>query len=75
MRPTEPLGPPPGSDVKDEGIGGSSIPIQARKVKNESSGSDIKANDRRESEINAHTVGSEEKVDSGDTDSPSANPD
>ena len=75
VRPTEPLGPPLGSDVKDEGIGGPPIPIQARKVKIESSGSDMKANDGRESEINGHTIGSEEKVDNGDTDSPSANPD
>ena len=44
-------------------------------MKIESSGSDMKANDRRESEINGHTVGSEEKVDNGDTDSPSANSD
>ena len=75
VRPTEPLGPPLGSDVKDEGIGGLPIPIQARKVKIESSGSDMKANDRRESEIDSHTIGFEEKVDNGDTDSPSANPD
>ena len=33
----------------------------------------MKANDGRESEIDGHTVGSEEKVDNGDTDSPSAN--
>ena len=69
------LGPPLGSDVKDEGIGGPPIAIQARKVKTESSGFDMKANDERESEIDGHTVGSEEKVDNGDTDSPSANPD
>ena len=75
VRPMEPLGPPLGSDVKDEGISGPPIPIQARKVKIESSGSDMKANDGRESEIDGHTVGSEEKVDNGDTDSPSANPD
>ena len=75
MRPTEPLGPPLGSDVKDKGIGGLPIPIQAHKLKNKSSGSDMKANDGRESEINGHTVGSEEKVDNGDTNSPSANPD
>ena len=74
VRPTEPLGPPLGSDVKDEGIGGPPIPIQARKVKIESNGSDMKTNDGRESEIDGHTVGSEEKVDNDDTDSPSANP-
>ena len=75
VRPTEPLGPPLGSDVKDEGIGGPPIPIQARKVKIESSGSDMKANDGRESEIEGHTVGSEEKGDNRDTNSPSANSD
>ena len=75
VRPTEPLGPPLGSNVKDEGIGGPPIPIQVRKVKIESSGSDMKANDGRESEIDGHTVGSEKKVDNGDTDSSSANPD
>ena len=75
VRPIEPLGPPLGSNVKDEGIGGPPISIQPRKVKNESSGSDMKANDGKESEIDGHTVGSEEKVDNGDTDSPRANPD
>ena len=75
VRPTEPLGPPLVSDVKDEGIGGPPIPIQACKVKIESSGSDMMANDGRKFEIKGHTVGSEEKVDNGDTDSPSANPD
>ena len=75
VRPTEPLGPPLGSDVKDEGIGGPPIPFQPRKVRNESSGSDMKANDGKESEIDGHTVGSEEKVDIDDTDSPSTNPD
>ena len=75
VRPTEPLGPPLCSDVKDKGIGGPPIPIQARKVKIESNGSDMKANDGRESEIDGHIVGSEENVDNGDTDSPSANPD
>ena len=44
-------------------------------MKIESSGSDMKANDGRESEIDGHTVGSEQKVDNGDTDSASANPD
>ena len=75
MRPTEPLGPPLVSDVKDEGIGGPPIPIQACKVKIESSGSDMMANDGRESEIEGHTIGSEEKGDNCDTDSPSTNPD
>ena len=75
VRPTEPLGPPLVSDMKDEGIGGPPIPIQARKVKIESSGSDMMANDGRESEIEGHTVGSEEKGDNRDTDTPSANPD
>ena len=75
VRPTEPLGPPLVSDVKDEGIGSPPIPIQACKVKIESSGSDMMANDGSESEIEGHTVGSEEKGDNRDTDSPSANPD
>ena len=75
VKPTEPLGSPLGSDVKDEGIGGLPIPFQPRKVRNESSGFDMKANDRKESEIDGHTVGSKEKVDNGDTDSSSANPD
>ena len=75
VRPTEPLGPFLGSDVKDKGIGGPPIPFQPGKVKNESSGSDMKTNDGKESEIDGHIVGSEEKVDNGDTDSPSANPD
>ena len=75
MRPTEPLGPPLVSDVKDEGIGGPLIPIKACKVKIESSGSYMMANDGRESEIEGHTIGSEEKSDNRDTDSPSANPD
>ena len=57
VRPTEPLGPPLVSDVKDEGIGGPPISIQAHKVKIESSGSDMMANDGRESEIEGHTVG------------------
>ena len=43
VRPTEPLGPPLGADVKDEGIGGPPIPFLPDKVKNESSGSDMKA--------------------------------
>ena len=75
VRPTEPLGPPFNSDVKDKGIGGPSIPFQPHKVKNKSSGSDTKANDGKESEIDGHTVGSKEKVDNGDTNSSSANPD
>ena len=75
VRPTEPLGPPLVSDVKDKGIGGPPIPIQACKVKIESSGSDMMANDGRESEIEGHTVGSKEKGDNRDTNSPSANPD
>ena len=74
VRPTEPLGLPLRSDVKDEGIGGPSIPIQACKLKIKSSGSNMKANDGRESEIDGHTVGSKEKVDNSDTNSPSANP-
>ena len=75
VRPTEPLGPPLGADVKDEGIGGPPIPCQPDKVKNESSGSNMKANDGKESEVNNHSVGPEEKVDKGDTNSTSANPD
>ena len=75
VRPTEPLGPPLGSDVKDEGIGGLPIPIQPRKGKNKSGGSDMKANDGKESEIDGHTIGSEEKVENAETDSPSTNPD
>ena len=73
VRPTEPLGPFLGSDVKDKAIGGPPIPFQPGKVKNKSSGSGMKANDGKESEINSHTVGSEDKVDNGDTNSPSAN--
>ena len=75
MRPTEPLGPPLGADVKDKDIGGPPIPCQPDKVKNESSGSDMKANDGKEYEVDGHCVGPEEKVDKGDTDSASANPD
>ena len=63
------------SNMKDEGISGPPIPFQPRKVKNKSSGSDMKANDGKEFEIDGHTVGSEDKVDSGDTNSPSANSD
>ena len=74
MRPMEPLGPPLGADVKDKGIGGSPIPCQPDKVKNESSGSDMKANDGKESKVDGHSAGPEEKVDKGDTDSTSANP-
>ena len=73
MRPTEPLGPPLGADLKDEGMGGLPIPYQPDKVKNESSGSDMKANDGKESEVDDHSVGPEEKVDKGDIDSASAN--
>ena len=73
MRSTEPLDPPLGADVKDEGIGGPPIPCQPDKVKNESSGSDMKANDGKESEVDSHSVGSEEKVDKGDTKSASTN--
>ena len=51
VRPIEPLGPPLDSDVKDEGIGGPPIPIQPRKVKIESTGPDMMANDGREPEI------------------------
>ena len=75
MRPTEPLGPPLSADVKDEGIGSPPIPCQPKKVKTKSSGSDMKANDGKESEVDGHSVGPEEKVDNGDTDSVSANPD
>ena len=75
VRPTEPLGPLLGTDVKDEGIGGLPIPCQPKKVKSESSGSDMKANDGKESEVDGNSVGPEEKVDKGDTDSASANPD
>ena len=75
VRPTEPLGPPLDSDVKDEGIGGPPIPIQPCKVKIESTGPDMMANDGREPEIKGHTVGSEERGDNRNTESPSANPD
>ena len=74
VRPTEPLGPPLGADVKDEGISSPPIPCQPNKVKSESSGSDMKANDGKESEVDGHGVGPEEKVDKGDTNSASANP-
>ena len=75
MRSTKPLGPLLNADVKDKGIGGPPIPCQLDKVKNESSGSEMKANDGKESEVDGHNVGPEEKVDKGDTDSASANPD
>ena len=75
MRPTEPLGPLLGVDVKDEGIGDPPIPCQPNKVKNQSSGSNMKATDGNESKVNRHSVGAEEKVDKGDTESASANPD
>ena len=75
MRPMEPLGPPLGADVKDEGIGNPPILYQPEKVKNKSSGSDMKATDKKESKVDSHSVGAEEKVDKGDTESVSANPD
>ena len=75
VRPTEPLDPPIGADVKDEGIGSPPIPCQPKKVKSESSESDMKANDGKESEVDGHNIGPEEKVDKGDTNSTSANPD
>ena len=75
VRPTEPLGPPLRADVKDEGIGGPPIPCQPNKVKNESSGSNMKANDGKKSKVDGHSVGPEEKVDKVDTESVSANPD
>ena len=74
VKPTEPLGPPLGADVKDEGIGGPPIPFQADKVKNEFSGSDMKATNGKEAEVDIHGVGAE-KVDKGDTESASAYPD
>ena len=75
MRPTEPLGPLLGADVKDKGIGGLLIPCQPDKVKNKSSGFDMKATYGKECEVDGHSVGAEEKVDKGDTESASANPD
>ena len=75
VKPTESLGLLLGADVKDEGIGGPLIPCQPDKVKNESSGSDMKANDGKQSEVDGHSIGPEEKVDKGDTNSASANPD
>ena len=75
VRPTKPLGLPLCADVKDEGIGGPPIPCQPDKVKNKSSGSDMKANDGKEYEDDGHCVGPEEKVDKGDTESVSTNPD
>ena len=74
MRPTEPLGPLLGADVKDKGISSPPIPYQPDKAKNESNGSDMKANDGKESEVDGHSVGLEEKVNKGDTHSTSANP-
>ena len=44
-------------------------------MKNEFSGSDIKATDDKEAEVDGHGVGAEEKVDKGDTESASAYPD
>ena len=75
VMPTEPLGPPLGADVKDEGIGGPPISCQLDKVKNEFSRSDMKANDGKEFEVDGHSVGPKVKVDKGDTKSASANPD
>ena len=75
MRPTEPLGPPLGADVKDEGISSPSISCQLDKVKNESSGSNMKANDGKESKVDSHSVGPKEKVDKGNIESVSANSD
>ena len=75
VRPTEPLGPPLGSDVKDEGIGGPPIPFQPNKVKNEFSGSNMKATNGKEAEVDGHGVGAEEKVDKADIESASAYPD
>ena len=44
-------------------------------MKNEFSGSDIKATDGKEAKVDSHGVGAEEKVDKGDTKSASAYPD
>ena len=44
-------------------------------MKNKSNGSDTKANDGKESEVDGHSARPEEKVDKGDTDSESTNPD
>ena len=75
VKPTEPLGPPLGADVKDDGISGPPIPYQQDKVKNESSGSDMKVTNGKESEVDGHGIGAEEKVDKGDTESTRAYPD
>ena len=72
VRPTEPFGPPLSADVKDKGIGSLPISCQPDKVKNKSSGSDMKAIDGKESEVDGHSVGAEEKVDKEDTKSASA---
>ena len=72
VRPTEPLGPPLNADMKDKGIGGPPIPFQADKVKNKFSGSEMKATDRKEAEVDIHGVGAEEKVNKRDTESTSA---
>ena len=72
MRPTEPLDPLLRADVKDEGIGGPPIRFQPDKVKNDFSGSDIKATIDKEAEVDDHGVGAKEKVDKGDTESASA---
>ena len=44
-------------------------------MKNEFNGSNIKATDGKEAEVDGHGVGAEEKVDKGDTKSASAYPD
>ena len=75
VRPTEPLSPPLGANVKEEGIGGPPIRFQLDKVKNEFSGFDIKATDGKEAEVDDYGIGAQEKVDKGDTKSASAYPD
>ena len=75
VRPTEPLSPPLGADVKLEGIGGPPTRFQPDKEKNKFSKSDIKAIDDKEAKVDSHGVGAEEKVDKGDTEFASAYPD
>ena len=74
VRPMEPLCPPCDAFVKEEGIDGPLIQLQAEKVDNDFSVSDINTTDS-EDEFGSHGVGAQEKVDKGDAKSASAYPD
>ena len=75
VRPTEPLGPPLGTNVKEEGIGGPPIHFQPNKANYEFSGSDIKSTNGKEAEVDGLGVGAKEIVDKEDTEFASAYPD